>query len=369
MNMTREQLKAIIVEELEKLQERKVKIKSPKDEGIEEQAAPAGQNAFERELAGSDYGRQALKARDTRVAAASAPTATPAPAAASPVKPPTPAPAAASPVKPPTPAATPAKAPIKGAPIKPIKEQRPRRHQRHRAHSQRRGERPSGDRGRADDRGQSRRDGGGVSISLGDIFRGIGSAISARRQAGEEIPDVPEMPDVAAAEPDVTAMEPSVAAKDAAAPAGGKAIEAPPAPAGVAPTRRQSRQKARAARQAGRASARSIRAGEPQKIKEEQGSVFHACAAHVAMKESGEEGTPINHTLLEDGSVTHYVVEFKDRIVEDIPADALDVLEEKGHSHAYKRDDDNCDESKSRIKYETKDQNLFNRLSEAFIRR
>ena len=341
MNMTREQLKAIIVEELEKLQERKVKIKSPKDEGIEEQAAPAatGQND---ETVGDWANRMRSQHADQLA----------------PIKP----------IKP----ITPAKAPAKGAPIKPIKEQRPRRHQRHRAHSQRRGERPSGDRGRAGDRGQSRRDGGGVSISLGDIFRGIGSAISARRQAGEEIPDVPEMPDVAAAEPDVTAMEPSVAAKAAApelAPAGGKAIEAPPAPAGVAPTRRQSRQKARAARQAGRARARSIRAGEPQKIKEEQGSVFHACAAHVAMKESGEEGTPINHTLLEDGSVTHYVVEFKDRIVEDIPADALDVLKEKDHSHAYKRDDDKCDESKSRIKYETKEQNLFNRLSEAFIRR
>ncbi len=88
---------------------------------------------------------------------------------------------------------------------------------------------------------------------------------------------------------------------------------------------------------------------------EEEKSVFHACAAHVAVKESGEEGTPINHTLLEDGSVTHYTVEFEDRIVEGIPADALDILKEKGHSHGYKRDDDEeVDETKPRVKYESK---------------
>ena len=83
---------------------------------------------------------------------------------------------------------------------------------------------------------------------------------------------------------------------------------------------------------------------------EEEKSVFHACAAHVAMKESGEQGTPINH-----GSVTHYIVEFEDRIVEDIPADALNVLKEKAHSHGYKRDDDEeVDETKPRVKYEDK---------------
>ena len=85
----------------------------------------------------------------------------------------------------------------------------------------------------------------------------------------------------------------------------------------------------------------------------EEKSVFHACAAHVALKESGEEGTPINHTLLEDGSVTHYTVEFEDRIVEGIPADALNVLQQEKHdTHGYKRDDHEHDESKPRVKYE-----------------
>ena len=89
---------------------------------------------------------------------------------------------------------------------------------------------------------------------------------------------------------------------------------------------------------------------------EEENSVFHACAAHVGLKESGEEGTPINHTLLEDGSVTHYTVEFEDRIVEGIPADALNILKEKHHGHSYKRDDDeDVDETKPRVKYEDKE--------------
>ena len=83
----------------------------------------------------------------------------------------------------------------------------------------------------------------------------------------------------------------------------------------------------------------------------EEKSVFHACAAHVALKESGEEGTPINHTLLEDGSVTHYTIEFEDRIVEGIPADKLDILQQEGHDHGYKRDDKEHDKKKSRMKY------------------
>ena len=87
----------------------------------------------------------------------------------------------------------------------------------------------------------------------------------------------------------------------------------------------------------------------------EEKSVFHACAAHVALKESGEEGTPINHTLLEDGSVTHYIVEFEDRIVEGIPADALNVLQQEAHKHGYKRDDHEHDEEKPRMKYEDKE--------------
>jgi hypothetical protein len=94
---------------------------------------------------------------------------------------------------------------------------------------------------------------------------------------------------------------------------------------------------------------------ELEAVAEEEKSIFHACAAHVGLKESGEEGTPINHTLLEDGSVTHYIVEFEDRIVEGIPADKLDVLEMNEHKHTGKRDDKKHDKEKRRVKYEDKE--------------
>ena len=94
---------------------------------------------------------------------------------------------------------------------------------------------------------------------------------------------------------------------------------------------------------------------ELEAVVEEENSIFHACAAHVAMKESGEQGIPINHTLLEDGSVTHYTVEFEDRIIEGIPADKLDILQQEGHDHSYKRDDKEHDKKKRRVKYEDKE--------------
>tara|TARA_Y100001938_G_C8069604_1_gene422309 strand:+ start:916 stop:1368 length:453 start_codon:yes stop_codon:yes gene_type:complete len=60
---------------------------------------------------------------------------------------------------------------------------------------------------------------------------------------------------------------------------------------------------------------------------------FHACAAHVQLKETQEEGwvVPGWHTLLENGDITHYTVEFADRIEENIPAEELDVQSESSH--------------------------------------
>ena len=94
---------------------------------------------------------------------------------------------------------------------------------------------------------------------------------------------------------------------------------------------------------------------ELEAVSEKKKDIPHACANHVTMKESGEEGIPINHTLLEDGSVTHYIVEFEDRIVEGIPADKLDVLEMNEHKHTGKRDDKKHDNKKRRVKYEDKE--------------
>jgi hypothetical protein len=80
-------------------------------------------------------------------------------------------------------------------------------------------------------------------------------------------------------------------------------------------------------------------------------SAFHSCAAHVKENISGREGNPINHTLMEDGSVSHYTVEFDDEIVENIPVNELTVLEMNEHMHAAKRDDYEHDKKKRRRKH------------------
>jgi len=84
---------------------------------------------------------------------------------------------------------------------------------------------------------------------------------------------------------------------------------------------------------------------------EEQSAGFHACAAHVKENATGREGRPINHTLLEDGTVSHYTVEFENEIVEGIPSGELTVLEENVHLHG-KRDDKKHDKKKKRVKHE-----------------
>jgi len=72
---------------------------------------------------------------------------------------------------------------------------------------------------------------------------------------------------------------------------------------------------------------------------EEVDEVKHDCANHVKENATGREGFPINHTLLEDGTVTHYTVEFNDEIVENIPVEQLTILEMNEHKHSPKRDD------------------------------
>ena len=77
----------------------------------------------------------------------------------------------------------------------------------------------------------------------------------------------------------------------------------------------------------------------------------HSCASHVKENLSGRQGRCINHTLLEDGSVTHYTVEFQNEIVENIPVGRLTILEMNEHMHA-KRDDYDHDKSKPRKPFE-----------------
>ena len=60
----------------------------------------------------------------------------------------------------------------------------------------------------------------------------------------------------------------------------------------------------------------------------------HNCASKVKSEEYGI-GTciPGQHTMLEDGTVTHYDVKFKAGIVENYPVNELEVLEESMHEH------------------------------------
>ena len=98
---------------------------------------------------------------------------------------------------------------------------------------------------------------------------------------------------------------------------------------------------------------------EEDKVKEEKA---HNCASHVKENKTGREGRCINHTLLEDGSVTHYTVEFENEIVENIPLDDLTILEEGRHAHASKRDDKGHDKLKERRNYTAHKDALLNEV-------
>ena len=78
--------------------------------------------------------------------------------------------------------------------------------------------------------------------------------------------------------------------------------------------------------------------------------ISHLCAMLVTEKATGKIGHPINHTLLEGGSVTHYDVEFDDVIVEGMPVGALDVEVQEEHMHG-RREDYAHDEEKPRAQY------------------
>jgi len=67
--------------------------------------------------------------------------------------------------------------------------------------------------------------------------------------------------------------------------------------------------------------------------------ISHLCATLVTEKKTGRVGHPINHTLLENGTVTHYDVEFDDVIVEGMPVDILEVEVQQEHMHAEDRED------------------------------
>ena len=67
--------------------------------------------------------------------------------------------------------------------------------------------------------------------------------------------------------------------------------------------------------------------------------ISHLCATLVTERSTGRVGHPINHTLLEDGTVTHYDVEFDDVIIEGMPVRVLEVEVQQEHMHAEDRED------------------------------
>ena len=48
-------------------------------------------------------------------------------------------------------------------------------------------------------------------------------------------------------------------------------------------------------------------------------------------------GEVIHHTLLEDGSITHYNVKFGNRTIKNIPANMLEASKIQKHKHAIKK--------------------------------
>jgi len=83
----------------------------------------------------------------------------------------------------------------------------------------------------------------------------------------------------------------------------------------------------------------------PNMVKHNQ-EVPHNWATHVAWKDSvyeqkyGELGEVVHHTLFEDGTITKYDVQFENKIIKNIPADMLEVIEMQEHSHEATEEDE-----------------------------
>ena len=54
-------------------------------------------------------------------------------------------------------------------------------------------------------------------------------------------------------------------------------------------------------------------------------------------KYGGVIGEVQNHTLLEDGSITHYNVKFGNKVIKNIPAHLLEVTKMQKHKHAIEK--------------------------------
>ena len=90
--------------------------------------------------------------------------------------------------------------------------------------------------------------------------------------------------------------------------------------------------------------------GFPQILKKNK-EVAHNWATHMEWKSSTYKnkygnviGEVKHHTLFEDGSITNYDVQFGNKLVKSIPANMLEVIKEKSHSHEVDTGEDEEDE-------------------------
>ena len=75
--------------------------------------------------------------------------------------------------------------------------------------------------------------------------------------------------------------------------------------------------------------------------------IEHNWATHMEWKSSTHKekygniiGEVNHHTLLEDGSITHYDVKFGNKIIKNIPADKLSIVKEQSHKHEVDKGED-----------------------------
>ena len=80
------------------------------------------------------------------------------------------------------------------------------------------------------------------------------------------------------------------------------------------------------------------------KLVKQNKEIEHNWATHMEWKSSAHKekygdmiGEVIHHTLLEDGSITHYDVRFGNRTIKNIPANILEVSKMQKHKHAIEK--------------------------------
>ena len=102
---------------------------------------------------------------------------------------------------------------------------------------------------------------------------------------------------------------------------------------------------------------------------EEVEEIQHDCANHVLHEEYGH-GICLEeqHTLLEDGTVTHYDVFFKEgsRTVRDIPVNELQIINSSHHGHKKRKANEaHCNEQMMRVD-EAHCNEIYNKLQERY---